>query len=143
MPTVARIGHGATFSLHDGAAPGALVELAEITAIAVPDETAETVESTHFKSPGKRREYIAGMIESGEGEIAMNYAPESATSALVAAAVGEVRDYEISLPTAAGTWEISGECVVLGRGRDIPIDDRMVQTLKVKWSGLPVEAAGA
>lgn len=140
MPTAAKIGHGAQF--HLDSALGVLTKLAEITAIAVPDETAETVEASHFESPGKRREYIAGMIESGEGEIAMNYAPESATSALIAAAIGTVRDYKIVLPTAAGTWEILGECVVIGRGRDIPVDDRMVQTLKVKWSGLPAEAAG-
>ena len=141
MPTVAKIGHGAQFWLDN--AGGVLTKVAEITAIAVPDETAEVVESSHFESPGKRREYIAGMIEGGEGEIAMNYAPESATSALIAAAIGATRDYEIILPTAAGTWEINGECVVLGRGRDIPIDDRMVQTLRVKWSGAPTEAAGA
>lgn len=140
MATVAKIGHGATF--HLDSASGVLTELAEITAIAVPDETAEVVESSHFKSPGKRREYIAGMIEGGEGEIAMNYSANSTTSALVAAAIGAVRDYKVTLPTASGTWEITGECVVLGRGRDIPIDDRMVQTLRIKWTGAPTEAAG-
>lgn len=139
MATVAKIGHGSTFSLDDGL--GVMTPLAEILGVALPDDVAETVEATHMGSPNKRREYIGGMIDSGEGEVGMNYDGGSATDVLIRGAFGQLRDYEVTVPATGGSWKVSGECIIIGYGRDIPIDDRMVSTVRVKFSGEATEAA--
>jgi predicted secreted protein len=139
--TVAKIGHGSKFALHDGAAPGALVDLAEILGVVLPEDAAETVEATHMESPGKRREYIGGLIETGEGEVAMNYAAGSMTDILIRGSFGERRAYKVTIPGLAGAWAVSGDCIIVGYGREVPIDDRMVATLRIKFSGEAAEGA--
>ena len=140
MTTLAKIGWGATVSVGDP-----LVELAEIIAIGVPEDTVDTVEATHFGSPQARREFIAGLIDSGEAEFGMNLAAGSATDTKCRTlhAAREAVDYMIALPTPTGTWEIEGQFIVTGYARDVPLDDRMVATLRVKFTGATTEAAGA
>jgi len=136
------IGWGAEFQLHNGTS---LVALAGVFEMSVPNEQADDVEITHFKSAGKKREYIQGLIETGEGTISMNYVPGSATDILCRAAkdAGDTRAFKIVLPDDAGdpTWEIDGFCYVKGYERDIPVDDRMTATLTVKYTGDTTEAA--
>lgn len=141
MTTLAKIGWGAKFALHNGTA---LTDLAEVTGIGVPEDQVDTVEATHFGSEQARREYIAGLVESGEGEFEINYIPGSATDALcrTALAARSQKAYKITLPTTTGIWEITGTCVVVGYQRGVPIDDRMTATLRVKFSGAATEAAG-
>jgi len=142
--TTAQIGYGAELWLDN--ASGTLTELGEITSISLPNPQQATVEATHFKSPNRRREYIAGLIEDGEGTFEMNYDPGSATDTLIRAALsdGVTRDYKIVLPDGASdTWEVSGQCVVTGYERNVPIDDRMTATLTVRFTGDSTEAAGA
>jgi len=141
MATTAKIGWGAAFHLDNAA--GVLTELAEITAITPPNPTQAVVEATHFKSANRRREYIAGLIEDGEGTFEMNYDPNSATDSLIRTALsdGVTRDYRIDIPDGASTWQVSGQCVVVGYERNIPIDDRMTATLTVRFTGASTEAA--
>lgn len=143
MPdTQSKIGYGAGFFLSDGTT---LVELGEITSVTPPNPQTADVEATHFKSANRRREYIAGLIEDGEGTFEMNYVAGSATDALIRAAqaAGVARAYKIVLPATVGTWEISGMCIVKGYERSVPIDDRMTATLSVRFTGASTEVAGA
>jgi predicted secreted protein len=138
-----KIGWGAKFSLHNGTT---LTELAEITAISLPNSQVEDVDVTHFQSPNRRREYVGGLIDDGEGTFEMNLNPGSTTDALIRAALsaGDARPYKIVIPDSpSGTWEITGSCVVKGYERNVPIDDRMTATMTVRFSGAATEAAGA
>lgn len=141
--TTAKIGYGAEFHLDN--ASNVLTELGEITAISLPNPQQADVEATHFKSPNRRREYIAGLIEDGEGTFEMNYDPGSATDALIRAALsdGVTRGYKIVVPDSVDTWEITGDCIVKGYERRVPIDDRMTATLTVRFTGASSEAAGS
>lgn len=143
MATTAQIGWGAQFWLDSAA--DVLTQLGEITGISLPNPQVQDVEATHFGSPNRRREYISGPIEDGEGTFEMNYDPGSATDVLLRAAIadGVVRDYKIVIPDGAGTWEVTGDCVVKGYERNVPIDDRMTASVTVRFTGAVTEAAGA
>lgn len=136
------IGWGAEFHLDD--ASNVLTELGEITGISLPNPQMEDVEATHFKSPNRRREYIAGLIEDGEGTFEMNYNPGSATDVILRAAIadGVTRSYKIVVPDGAGSWEITGDCIVKGYERNVPIDDRMTASVTIRFTGASTEAAG-
>jgi predicted secreted protein len=139
--STALIGWSTQFWLDN--ASGVLTELAEILSVTPPNPQVDDVEATHFKSPNRRREYIAGLIEDGEGTFEMNYVPGSATDVICRAAIndGVARSYKIALPDGdAGLWEITGECIVKGYERNIPIDDRMTATLTIRFTGAVTEA---
>jgi predicted secreted protein len=144
MTTEVGIGYGSEFWLDN--ASGTLTELSEILSVALPNSKVDDVDATHMKSPNRRREYIAGLIDDGEGTIEMNYVPGSASDVLIRAALddGVTRSYKVVLPVADGsTWEVTGDCVVKGYERSDPIDNRMTATLTIRFSGSSAEAAGA
>lgn len=141
--TDARIGYLAEMHLSTDDSALNLTELAEIISVTPPNSQTEDVNATHMKSPNRRMEYIAGLIDDGEGTFEMNYVPGSATDLLIQAAVtaGDARAYKIVVPDGANGWEISGTCIVKGYERNIPVDDRMTATMTVRFSGAPTEAA--
>jgi hypothetical protein len=49
--------------------------ITEVTAGQPPQDTADEIEVTHFESPNRRKEFIQGMIDSGEATITVNYQP--------------------------------------------------------------------
>lgn len=144
MATEAQIGIGSEFWL-EATSGGTLTKLGEVTGVTLPNPQVEEVEVTHLGSPDRRREYVPGLIDDGEGAFTMNYVPGSATDALIRAALAdhEVRGYKIVVPDGADTWEITGDCIVTGYERSVPIDDRMTATLTVRFTGASTEAAGA
>ena len=142
MTTAVGIGLGAEFWLDDAA--DSLTQLSEILSVALPNSQVEDVEATHMAST--RREFIAGLVDDGEGTIEMNYVPGSATDVLIRAAVndGVTRDYKAVLQVADGsTWEVTGDCIVKGYERMTPIDDRMTATMTIRFTGASAEIAGA
>lgn len=148
MATEAAIGYGAELWIEDDAATPVLTQIAEVTGISLPNPQTAEIEATHFKSPNRRREYISGLIEDGEGSFEINYVPSSATSALIQTAQnnGDVRGFKIVVPdgSAGGaTWEVTGSLIIRGFERNVPIDDKMTATLTVRFTGATSEAAGA
>lgn len=143
MATDAQIGYGAELWIANST--DVLTQIAELTAVSPPNPTTAEVEATHFSSPNRRREYIAGLIEDGEGSFTINYVPGGPTAALIKEAQdsGDTRDYKIVLPDGAGTWEITGSLIVRSFSREIPIADRMTATIGVRFTGAVSEAAGA
>ena len=145
MATEAQIGLGAEFWLDNNVGPPAvLTKLGEILSITPPNSQTEEVDATHFGSLNRRREYISGLIDDGEGQIEMNYVPGSITDALIRGAQtsGLSKNYKIVIPDGAGAWNITGACIVKGYERNIPIDDRMTATLTVRFTGAVTEVQG-
>jgi predicted secreted protein len=142
--TAAKTGWGGQFWLDS--AGDVLTELVEVVSFTLPNSQAETVEATHLKSPNRRREYIAGMIEDGELELVVNYVPGSATDILLCAALadGVTRDYKAVVPRATANWEITGDCIVTGYDRGSVIaDGKMEGTVTLRLTGDATEAAAA
>jgi hypothetical protein len=132
----AQIGYGSGFFL--GLTEATLIELDEVTKLPFAEEMADDVEKTHFKSPGRRKEYGTGLIEPGEDTLELNYIPGSPTDLLIREAQnsGKPYLYEAYVPAPQDKWnKVSGYLIVKSRGRNIPIGDRMTQSISVRFTG--------
>jgi hypothetical protein len=143
--TEALTGYGSEFHLANELA--ALTEIGELIALEPGSEEWGTTEATHFKSPGRRREYIKTLIESGQGSFQVNWLPGSASDLLITQAHQDpgARAFKIVVPSdnEGNTWEISGFVNVLSRTPTIPMDDRMTCQVTLQFTGGRTEAAGA
>lgn len=140
MSTDAQIGWGGKFFLQNEA--DEWVELDEILETPFPEGETEDVEATHMQSPNRRREYIAGLINDGTGDVLMNYVPGSTTDVLCRDLqdAGITTGYRVQLlQPDSSYWQIQGECIVKKYGRNSPIDDRRTATLTVRFTGAAVE----
>lgn len=136
-------GFGAKFFLHNGTA---LIEVADIMSVTPPSPTVETIDTTTHSSAGGVREFIAGLIDTGEGSVRINWVPGSASDTLLSAAVlsRAVKAFRINVPAGTGTRDFTGNCIVTGyEFDDVVIDDKMTAMLSFKVSGLITEAVGA
>lgn len=134
-------GYGSEFHLADDT--GVLTEVGELIALEPGSEEWGTTESTHFKSPQRRREYLKTLIESGQGGFQVNWLPGSPTDELISDAhqSPDVREFKIVVPATSGTWDITGEVLVLSRTPTIALDDRMTCQVTLQFSGGRDEAA--
>lgn len=140
------IGYTAEFWLDDtSTSPATPTKLSEVIGVGLPNSQVAEVEATHMESPDRRREWISGLIDDGEGTFEINYIPGSETDELIREALseGDQRGYKVVLPVADGTtWEVSGLCIVKGYERSVPIDDRMTATVTIRFTGESTEQAG-
>ncbi|HXH52534.1 MAG TPA: phage tail tube protein [Sphingomicrobium sp.] len=128
------IGWGGKFFLKDS--EGEFIELAEIFETPFPEAEVEDVEKTHMQSPGKRRQFIGGLINDGTGDVLMNYVPGSDTDVLCRSLLSKSTEYKVHLLLADESYyEIAGECVVKQYRRSSPLDDRRTATLTIRFSG--------
>lgn len=136
-------GFGARFWLHNGTS---LIEAADINAVTPPSPTVETIDVTTHASASAVREFIAGLIDGGEGTIAVNWNAGNATDTLFSAALAAraLRAFKVNVPAASGTRDFTGNCIVTGWEKsDVVTDDKMTGTLTIKVSGPITESAAA
>jgi len=126
---------------------GTLVELEEITELPFGDEAVDNVDVSHMKSPGKRKEYRSGMIESGTATLGMNYVPGSPSDLLIrdAHASGKPRAYREILTDGNGKkiWQIDGFLLVNSRPRTVTVGTKKQMQVNVRFTGLMTEKAPA
>lgn len=139
----AQIGYGTLLKRGNGASPEVFTPVAEITSITPPQAESDDVEVTHMESPGRTKEYIAGMVEAGEAAFKGNWIPGNATQdhlvgVLADQKAGTVRNWQIVVPpgTAAPaglTWSFSG--YVKKFNPDISVSDKLSFDASIKVSG--------
>lgn len=109
--TDARIGWGGEVHIGTDATEGTLTELSEVRSCTFPQDEADEHEVSHLKSPDRRKEFIAGLIDGGEVTITLNYTPGSATDLLLTAAksAGTTRSVRFVIPdeTGAADWNFT------------------------------------
>ena len=135
MPdTEARIGYGTVLEIALASAPTEFTYIKEVFDATPPADSDDNVEASHMQSPGKRREYIPGMTDSGEASFEMNYVPGSATDRFLRSIRGKKLLTRLTFA--------NGVQVIFHASRQdyeaaIPVDDRQTATLTLKVSGEP------
>lgn len=122
------------------------VEISNVMAVTPPSPTVETIDTTTHSSPGAVREFIAGLIDSGEGSIRINWIPGNAAEVALDAALAAraVEPFRINVPAETDTRDYIGNCVITGFEKDeVVVDDKMTAVLTVKASGLITKAQGS
>lgn len=133
--TTAKIGYGSVYEIWDaGSSPAAFVEVAEVFSITPGASVADRIDATHMQSPGRRREYIAGLIDNGEASFELNWTPGNDSDVLIRDLMdsGEVVEHRITFPGGA---RVTYDASIIGYEKEIPVDDRMTATVTVAVSG--------
>jgi predicted secreted protein len=139
----ARIGYNLTLEV--GNAPGTsptYTELAEVTGFTPPAGAVDEVEVTHLKSASRRRQFIAGLIDSGTVTATFNHVPASATDTFINTwrAGAEQRQVRATYPD--GTTVIFTAFVSDYSIDNIVVDGKMASSMTVKVTGA-VTVSGA
>jgi hypothetical protein len=135
-------GQGTEFMLADGT--GALTKIGRLQEVPMPNtEAAGLLETSDMDTVGFKEFIQERLAEGVESDLEMFWVPGDATETLLLAAVGDRREYEITLPVDGGTRTVSGELLVRNFVRNNPRTEARTGTLTVKWMTVPVEAAGA
>lgn len=128
------IGYGSQFWLADE--DGDLVKCEGVFNMGLPNDVADKIETTHYESPQRRKQYIAGLNDASDLVIEMNYAPGSPTDVLCLGAKNKVRAFKQIIKDAdEGDYEIEGTVTVRGYERNIPVDNRKTAQLTVSLNG--------
>lgn len=133
--TDAMIGYNTAYAIWDATlSTPAYVDIAEVINVTPGASTADRIEATHMKSPNRRREYIAGLIDNGEATFEINWVPGSATDELIRQhfEAGTAANHRITFPNNV---TVIFEAVITGYEKESPIDDRMTATITVAVSG--------
>lgn len=115
----------------------AYTALAEVTELAPPETSRDSVEFTHFGSPDGYREFKPGLSDGGEVTFSYNLVPGLADDAVIAThlATKTVEKWRIVFPNGA---QLNFDGFATAHGRATPIDDRMTGSVTFKVTGKPV-----
>ena len=137
--TEASTGYAGEVWLSTDDTTGNLAELVEVVSFSLPSDTAERVETTHLKSPNRRREYTSGMIDGGELEVTLNFRPGTDTDQLIEAALaaGDSRAVRFNIPelgTLAYTYDTTVLVTAYAKG-EVTADGKMEATVTMAVTG--------
>ena len=129
--TDAMIGYDSTYEIFY---EGANVAVGEVTNITPGEATTDRVDATHFKSPGRRREKISGLIDSGEGSLDINWVPGNGTDVMLRTlqTSGENVNHRITFPNAV---TVVFQASIMSVSKAVPLDDKLTATVGVSISG--------
>lgn len=146
--TEARIGWGAELQLGTSSSVDSLVELGEVRSFTPPSDEADEHEVTHLKSPERRKEFIQGLIDSGELPATINYVPGGATDLMLVDALetGTIRAVRLIIPDTSGTgsaaWQITTTGFVKRYSPDeVAPNQPITASLTIRITGAKSQAA--
>jgi predicted secreted protein len=126
-------GHGAVLTI-GGTTFGNVIE------VRGPDQTRGLIEISTMDSTGKYREYIPGMVDTGELAVDCNYTGTAAHHGKLQGLLTNTATQTITLTMNDHTStdsKFSSAGFVVGLGRRVPFDDKITQEVRIKLSGSP------
>lgn len=125
------IGYGITYEILTAASGSAYTELGEVFDIELPSDEVEEIDVTHYGSPARTRETIAGLIATGEAGFTINWIPGNPTDVFLRGLrmSGETRTHRITFPDGTS---VSFPGFIKGYKAAVPVDDRLTAEFTVK-----------
>ena len=122
-----------------------LEELVHVVSFNTGSPTTDRVETTHLKSPNRRRQYTSGMIDSGEASIVLNMRRGSDTDIAIQDALDAgderyIRFNYAELGVLTWTDDIKGVVTGYDKG-DVTADGKMEATVSVALNSVVASAA--
>lgn len=133
--TEARIGYGTVLEIALVATPTDFTYIRETYNATPPSDKDDQVDATHFQSPNRYREFIAGLTDAGEASVEMNYVPGSPTDRFLTSIKSKRLIVRLTFPNGVQIIFMASRS---GYERSVPNDDKMTATLTLKVSGEPV-----
>lgn len=138
LPSEASLGYGSYFQIEETDSPGQYTSLDEVFNITPPTMTVDQVDVTHMQSPGRRREFIDGLIDPGECSFEMNYIPGSASDIILLGIldtpVGQDRSRTCRIIYPNGVKD-TFEANLMNYEPGVPTDDKMTATVTWRVTG--------
>lgn len=134
MATNAVLAWDILYEIDDGTDGDTYDTIGEVFDFQIPGESAEEVDVTHYQSPERTREYIAGMRATESADFSINWIPGDATDIIIRnlRASGDTRKHRI---TFQGDQRVTYNAVITGFQVSLPIGDKQSATITVKRSG--------
>ena len=123
----------------------ALYELKQVVSFTLPQDEVDRVETSHLKSPGRRRQYAEGMVDGGKVTVNLNYRILSDTDIKIRAwqAAGGERAIKLVIPERGATiGQVTCNAILTGYDPgEVNADDKMEATLTLTSTGAVTVAA--
>lgn len=132
---------GLTVQMALTSAPTVFTTLSEVFDVSFPEAVFDDIDVTHYASPGRKREYITGLADSGDFDFTMNYVPGSATDSYLRTALGNQRVVKITFPTGDSVTFTAN--IKKYNPDAVPVDGKMTAKCGGKVSGDPSYGAAA
>lgn len=131
---MAEHGHGTTIT---GSSIGVIGEIIDISG---PSQARDSIDVSTMDSAAKWREFIPGMLDSGEVTFDVNYdgAAAGVANKLNTSLTADPETWTIAIKGNAsvyGSWAATG--FVTGLGFAIPFGDKITQSVTIKFTGAP------
>lgn len=128
------LGYGITYAISTTTGGSTYTALGEVTDIELPSDEVDEVDVTHYGSPDRTREYIAGLIATGEAGFTINWIPGNATDLVLRdlRISGETRNHRVTFPNAV---YVTFPAFIKGYAPSAPIDDKLSAQFTVKKAG--------
>ncbi len=134
--TEADIGYGAEFGI-EGSTQGEFDWVADVVSIAPPALKRDTEEAAHLQSPGRHKEYIPSMLESGDATIGLNHTPANSADLVAAFEAGKGT---FQIKENNGTT-LTFKAIVVEFAIGDLVNSKMTSTATFKPTQKPVRAA--
>jgi predicted secreted protein len=126
-------GWGLFLKIGNGATPEIFTPIPEVQLVDFTGSKVDIVDVTHAQSPNRVREYIGTLIDEGECSFTANFLPtdpiqQSLQTIKVSAAV---RNWQVVLPSALGTFSFAGLLNSLDKNLDFSKEAKLTGKIKV------------
>ena len=119
-------------------AGGTVGDVGNIISISGPDMSRDAIDISTMDSTNKAREFIAGLYDAGELTAEINYDGSSggtANNLHTAFLLGTPEVWTVTFPDTS-TWVTNGFITNLSHA--IPVDDKITQSVTIKFTSGPV-----
>ena len=116
--------------------------IANVTDISLPEHERATHDATAHDSPNKYREWVFGLIDSGEASLTVHYDPAVHTTLLDDLEDDEPRNWQIAWPASAGGGRLDFKGGITGFSGSAPADGLLGAEITIKATGKVTPVAG-